>query len=137
MTRVDLTRTSVTVLSFARQYNSIPRIFLLSAPKEVFTSKILPVVLYGCETWSLTLREECRLRVFENLILRRIFGSKRDANEEWRRVHNEELRSLYRSPNVISNVIIQSKHFYLEIYKRTILPIVCIWMGSIVSHIKG
>ena len=55
---------------------------------------ILPVVLYGCETWSLTLREESRLRVFENMILRRIFEPK---NGEWRRLRNEELHSLYRS----------------------------------------
>ena len=61
----------------------------------------MPVVLYGCETWSLILREECRLRVFENRILRRIFGPKRDENWEWRRLHNEELHSLYRSPNTV------------------------------------
>ena len=60
---------------------------------------ILPVVLYGCEAWSLTLREESRLRVFENRILRQIFGPKRDENREWRRLHNEELHSLYRSLN--------------------------------------
>ena len=54
---------------------------------------ILLVVLYDCETWSLTLREECRLRVFENRILRRIFGPKRDENGEWRRLHNEKLFS--------------------------------------------
>jgi hypothetical protein len=53
---------------------------------------ISPVVLYGCETWSLTLREEHRLRVFENRVLRRIFGQKRDAvTGEWRKLHNEEL----------------------------------------------
>ena len=55
--------------------------------------------MVGCETWSLTLREESRLRVFENRIMRRIFGPKRDENGEWRRLHNEELHSLYRSPN--------------------------------------
>ena len=60
---------------------------------------ILPVVLYGCETLSLTLKEEWRQRVFKNRILRRIFGPKRDDNGEWRRLHNEELHSLYRSPN--------------------------------------
>ena len=61
----------------------------------------MPVVLYGCETWSLTLREECRLRVFENRILRRIYVPKRDKNGEWRRLHNEQLQNLYRSPNIV------------------------------------
>ena len=65
---------------------------------------ILPVVLYGCETWFLTLRQECRLRVFENRILRRIIGPKRDENGEWRRLHNEVLHSLYRSPNIVRMV---------------------------------
>ena len=59
------------------------------------------ILLYGFETLSLTLREECRLRVFENRILRRIFVSKRDYNGEWRRLHNKELHSLYRSPNIV------------------------------------
>src|SRR5215468_10204774 len=62
----------------------------------------IPVVLYGCETWSLTLREEQRLRVFENRVLRRIFGPKRDeATGEWRRLHNEERNDLYSSLNII------------------------------------
>ena len=56
--------------------------------------------LYGCEKWSLTLKEECRLSVFENRILRQIFGLRRDENEEWRRLHNEELHSLHRSLNI-------------------------------------
>jgi hypothetical protein len=60
------------------------------------------VVLYGCETWSLTLREEQRLRVFENRVLRRIFGPKRDKETgEWRRLHGEGLNDLYSSPNII------------------------------------
>jgi hypothetical protein len=63
---------------------------------------ILLVVLYGCQTWSLTLREEHRLRVFENRVLRRIFKAKRDeVTGGWRKLHNEELHNLYFSPNVI------------------------------------
>ena len=63
---------------------------------------ILPVVLYGCETLSLTLREERRLRVFENRVLRRIFGPRRDGvTVEWRKLHNEELNDPYRSPNTV------------------------------------
>ena len=56
----------------------------------------LPVVLYGCETWPLTLREGHRLRVFENKVLRKIFGAKRDEiTGEWRKLHNAELHALY------------------------------------------
>jgi hypothetical protein len=58
-------------------------------------------VLCGCETWSLTLKEESRLRVFENRILKRVFGPKRDEIGELRRLHNDELHSLYSSPNVV------------------------------------
>jgi len=60
---------------------------------KIYRTVILPVVLYGCETWSLTLREKRRQRVFENRVLRRVFGSKRDVvTGEWRKLHNEELR---------------------------------------------
>jgi hypothetical protein len=63
---------------------------------------ILPVVLYRCETWSLTLREEHRLRVFENRVLRRMFVPKRHAvTGDWRKLHNEELHNFYSSPNII------------------------------------
>jgi hypothetical protein len=61
--------------------------------------------LYGCETWSLTLKEEHRLRVFENRVLRRIFGPKRDeVTGEWRKLHSEELHILYSSPNIIRQI---------------------------------
>jgi hypothetical protein len=60
------------------------------------------MVLYGCETWSLTLREEHRLRVFENRVLRRILGPKRDeVIGDWRKLHNEELHNVYSSPSII------------------------------------
>ena len=63
---------------------------------------ILPVVLYRCESWSLTLREERKLRVFENRVLRRIFGPRRDeVTGEWRRLHNEELNDLCISTNIV------------------------------------
>jgi len=69
---------------------------------NVYRTVILPVVLYGCETWSLTLREERKLRIFENMVLRRIFGPRREeVTGEWRRLHKEELIDLYFSPNIV------------------------------------
>ena len=65
----------------------------------------MPVVLYGCETWSLTLREERRLKMVENRVLRRVFGPKRDeVTGEWRKLHNEELSDLYSLPNIVQVV---------------------------------
>ena len=69
---------------------------------KIYRTIILPVVLCGCETWSLTLREERKLRVFENMVLRRIFGPRRDeVTGDWRRLHNEEINVLYCSPNTV------------------------------------
>jgi hypothetical protein len=74
---------------------------------------ILPVVLYECETWSLTLREERRLRVFENRVLRRVFGPRRDeVTGEWRKPHNEELNETYSSPTIVQ--VIKSRRMRWE-----------------------
>jgi hypothetical protein len=67
--------------------------------------KCVKVVLYGCETWSVTLREEHRLRVFENRVLRGIFGLKTDeVTGEWRKLHSGELRNLYSSPDIVRQI---------------------------------
>jgi hypothetical protein len=86
-------------------YHSVQNLLssrLLSKNVKVRTYKtiILPVVLYGCKTWSLTLWEEYKLRVLQNRVLRRIFGPKMDGvTGGWRNLHNEELRNLYSSPS--------------------------------------
>jgi len=69
---------------------------------KIYGTIILPVVSYGCETWSLTLREERKLMVFENMALRRICGPRKDeVAGEWRKLHNEELNDLYSSSNIV------------------------------------
>jgi hypothetical protein len=69
---------------------------------KIYRTVILPVYLYGCETWSLTLREECRLRVFGNRVLREIFWPRMDeVTGEWRNLHIEEVNDLYCSPSVV------------------------------------
>jgi hypothetical protein len=72
---------------------------------KIYKTMILPVVLYGCETWSLTVREVHRLRVFVNRVLRRIFGAKRDeVTGEWRKLHSGELHNLCLSPSTIREI---------------------------------
>ncbi|KAJ4450924.1 hypothetical protein ANN_02359 [Periplaneta americana] len=72
---------------------------------RIYKIVILPAVLHGCDTWTLTLREEQRLRVFENKVLRKIFGAKKEeVTEEWRKLHNAELHALYSSPHIIRNI---------------------------------
>ena len=69
---------------------------------KIYRTIILPVFLYGCETWSLTPREERRLRVFENRVLRTVFGPKRDEiTGKWRKLHNKDLSDLYSLPKIV------------------------------------
>ena len=88
-------------------YHSVQNLLSSRLPSKKFKIKIYriiisPVVLYGYETWSLTLREERKLRVIENMVLRRIFGPRRDeVTGEWRGLHNEELSDPYSSPNIV------------------------------------
>jgi hypothetical protein len=78
------------------------RLFSKILKVKMYRTIILPVVLYGCDTWSVILREEQRLREFENRVLRRIFGRKKgEMAGDWRRLHNEELHNFYASPNII------------------------------------
>jgi hypothetical protein len=78
---------------------------------KIYKTVILPVVLYGCETWSLTSGEEHRLRVFENRMLRKIFGPKREEDGSWRKSYNDELHDLYSSPNIVR--VIKSRRMRL------------------------
>jgi hypothetical protein len=69
---------------------------------KIYRTISLPVVVYGCETWSLTLREECRPRLFGNRVQQKIFGPKRDeVTGEWRKLHSDELTDLSFSPNIV------------------------------------
>jgi hypothetical protein len=67
---------------------------------KIYKAVILSFILHGCEYWSFTLREEHRLRVSENRVLRRIFGPKREEDGSWRKLHNDELHDLYSSPKI-------------------------------------
>jgi hypothetical protein len=94
-------------------YHSVQNLLsasLLSKNKKIkiYKTVILSVVPYGCETWSLTLNEEHRLRVFVNRVLRRIFVPKRiEVKEAWRKLHNEELSDLYFSPSIIRMMMLK------------------------------
>jgi hypothetical protein len=91
-------------------YNSVQsllssRLLSRNVKVKIYKTIILPVVLYGCKTWSVTLREEHRLRMFENRVLRRIFGPKKDeVTREWKKLHNEEYHILYSSQNIIRQI---------------------------------
>ena len=108
-------------------YNSVQNLLsssLLSKTLKIKINRtiILSVVLYGCETWSLTLREERRLRVFESRVLRRVFGPNRDeVTGEWRKLHNEELRDVYSLPNIVR--VVKSRRMR--------------WAGHVVRIVKG
>ena len=92
--------TSICIKAYGLHRKFIIRLLSKNLKIKIYRTIILTVVLYGCETWSLTLREERKLRVFENMVLRRIFGPRRDeVTGEWRRLHKEELNDLYSSPN--------------------------------------
>ncbi|KAJ4441387.1 hypothetical protein ANN_11242 [Periplaneta americana] len=107
---LDCSVSKATVLKIRRQARQNgklrgKKLQVKTPPQEVTCSFVLPVVLYGCETWTLTLREKQRLRVFENKVLRKIFGAKRvEVTGEWRKLHNAELHALYSSPDIIRNI---------------------------------
>jgi hypothetical protein len=88
---------------------------------KIYKTVILPVVLYGCRTWSLTVGEEHRLRVFKNRVLRKIFGPKREEDGSWRKLHNDELHSLYSSSNIVR--VIKSRTM------RWVVHVACIGEG--------
>ena len=95
---------------------------------KMYRNIILSVALYGCETWYLTLKEGCRLRLFDNRVLRRLFGSKRDeVTGEWRKPHNEEFTDLYSSPNICR--VIKSRRM------RWAGHVECMWDSSVVYRV--
>ena len=94
-----------TACHYSLEKISSSRLLFKKLKINTYKTIILPVVLHGCDTWPLALREEHRLRVFENKVLRKLFGVKRDEiTGEWRKFHNAELNALYSSPNIIRNL---------------------------------
>jgi hypothetical protein len=86
---------------------------------KTYGTIILPVIVYGCESWSLTLREGRRLRVFENAALKRIFGPKREeVRREWRKPHSEELNDLYSSPNIVPVIKSRRMRWASHVWER-------------------
>jgi hypothetical protein len=100
---------------------------------KIYKTIILPVVLYGCKTWSLKLREEKGVRAFEKRVLRRIFGPKRDEmTEEWRKMHSEELHNLHSSPDDVTDRGVLSKARDKLLYR---LYIIRVTSGAHVEHL--
>jgi hypothetical protein len=95
---------------------------------KIYKTAIFPVVLHGCKTWSLTLREEHRLKVFENRVVRRILGPNGEEDKSWRKLHNDELHSLYSSPNI--DRVIKSRTGWLE-------QVACMEEGRSVYRVFG
>ena len=103
----------------------------------IIRCRIFCLVLYGCETWSLTLWEERKLRVFENMVLSKIFVPRRDeVTEEWRRLHNKELNNLYSSPNIVRVIKLIFKHTFADSFPN-LSSIFCIvrveWVNKLMS----
>jgi hypothetical protein len=95
----NLIRGMISIIIHSKTF-FLPVLYKKNLKSKIYKTVILPVVLYGCETWSLTLEEEYRLRVLQKGVLRRIFGSKREVDLSWKNLHNDELHTLYPSPKL-------------------------------------